>query len=70
MTAQTQQVKEKEEPKVTIVIVGFNVKQENSVLYEKLHDPTPTSLGNVLFKALALKDCDFVSVRRIRKANP
>jgi hypothetical protein len=49
-----------------IVVVGFNVKMENSVFYEKLENPTAEKLGNIMFKAFMLKNCDFVSVRAIK----
>ena len=50
-----------------IVVIGFKVNMEHSVFYEKVHEPTVEIMGNVMFKAFVLKDCDFVSVRRIKE---
>ena len=55
-----------DETKVVVVVVGFKTSQENSIHYEKLHDPTPTSVGMSLWKA-AIKGADFASVRFIYK---
>jgi hypothetical protein len=55
-----------DETKIVIVIVGFKQDQENSVHYEKLHDPTPDSVGMSLWKAF-IKGADFASVRFIKQ---
>jgi len=55
-----------DETRIVIVVVGFKQDQENSVHYEKLHDPTPDSVGMSLWNAF-VKGADFASVRFIKK---
>ncbi len=57
---------------ISIVVVGFKVEQENSVLYRKLKTPSDSELGCLLNIAFHDKKCDFVSIRRIPKlqSNP
>jgi hypothetical protein len=55
-----------DETKIVIVVVGFKQDQENSVHYEKLHDPTPDMVGMSLWKAF-VKGATFASVRFIKK---
>ena len=57
------------EPIIVIVVVGFKVDTENSVWYEKLHDPTPDRVGMSIWKA-GMKGADFCSVRIIKRLNP
>jgi hypothetical protein len=52
---------------ITIVVVGFKVEQEHSVLYRKLKTPSDSELGCVLNFAFHDRECDFVSVRRVPK---
>jgi len=52
---------------IKIVIVGFKVTEENSVLYKKLDTPDDSEFGKWLNKAFHEKGCDFVSVRRVPK---
>lgn len=54
-----------DESKVTIVVVGFKHDQENSIHYEKLHNPKPTDVGMSLWKAF-IKGADFASIRFIK----
>ena len=53
-------------PEIVIVVVGFKVNTENSMHYEKLHDPTAMDIGHSIWKA-GVKGADFCSVRIIRK---
>jgi len=48
----------------TIVIVGFNIKEENSVYYSKVRKPTESELGRELMTAFR-RGSDFVSVRQV-----
>ena len=50
---------------IMIVVVGFKVEKENSVLYRKLKTPSDSELGCLLNIAFHDKKCDFVSIRRI-----
>ena len=53
--------------KVTIVVVGFKVQEENSIGYRKFDTPSDTQLGWFLNRLFHEKDADFISVRRIPK---
>lgn len=52
---------------ITIVIVGFQVQKDNSVVYKKLYLPSDKELGCALNKAFHDKNCDFISLRAIEK---
>jgi len=52
---------------ITIIIVGFQVQKENSVLYKKLYLPNDKELGATINKAFHDKKCDFISLRAIEK---
>jgi len=52
---------------IKIVVVGFRVKEENSVFYKKLDNPSDRELGCCINVAFHTKNCDFVSVRAIEK---
>ena len=55
-----------DETRIVVVVVGFKQDEENSVHYEKLHDPIPSTVGMSLWKAF-VKGADFASIRFIRK---
>jgi hypothetical protein len=55
-----------DETRIVIVVVGFKQDQENSVYYEKLHDPDSADIGFSIWKAF-MKGADFASVRFIKK---
>ena len=50
--------------KMKIIIVGFKVSEERSVLYRKLDTPNDSELGALLNKAFHEYNCDFVSIRK------
>ena len=52
---------------ITVVIVGFRVQEENSVVYKKLSIPNDRELGAVINKAFHDSKCDFISLRAIEK---
>jgi hypothetical protein len=52
---------------ITIIIVGFRVQEENSVLYKKLTLPNDQHLGAAINKAFHDLKCDFISLRAVEK---
>ena len=50
---------------ITVVLVAFNVQQENSVYYKKIPNASFAKIAKALEKAW-FKEADFVSVRFIR----
>jgi len=51
---------------IVVVVVGFKSDRENSVHYEKVHNPTSESVGRALWKAY-VKGADFASVRFVKE---
>lgn len=50
------------------VIVGFRVDEENSVFYRKCDGIE--DLKRALYIAMERRDCDFVSIRKIKSRAP
>ena len=60
---------------ILIVMVGFRVQEDNSIVYKKLVykkllTPNDSKLGAEINKAFHGKKCDFISLRAIERVKP